>query len=488
MDWLAEQAQRQGDKPFLNGLTFGQAHEEVDHMASRLWASLGSCQRVAIWAHNSLPMALLLLALLRLQKEVVFLNVHLQVEELIGQTEDLAIDALILADSLVDKGASIGNRVSFPVYAVDDLLAVQAVSAPSLARPSEQAIAVIMNTSATTGKFKSVPLRWGQIRAHVVASKEVLGCQEDDNWLMVLPLFHVSGFSILMRSLYNGTAVTIHDKYQEEAVLDAINSGNINMVSLVPTLLKQLAPKIGSQHRLRLILLGGEYIPEQLVEEAIQRQLPVYKTYGMTETFSQCVTFSLLDHMDKKHSVGRPLPGMSVTIGHPDAEGVGEVYIEGPMLMTGYLGREPLEGPFNTDDIGYMDQDGYLYILNRRKDLIISGGENIYPKEIEDMLYALPFVRECALVPVADETWGQVPALFMAIDQEAWQTYTGSSLSLFQEGLDFKSSRTDSMIISYVDGYLSERLAKYKVPKYYRLLPELPRNGTGKILRKDLTV
>lgn len=187
MDWLAEQAQRQGDKPFLNGLTFGQAHEEVDHMASRLWASLGSCQRVAIWAHNSLPMALLLLALLRLQKEVVFLNVHLQVEELIGQTEDLAIDALILADSLVDKGASIGNRVSFPVYAVDDILAVQAVSTPSLARPSDQAIAVIMNTSATTGKFKSVPLRWGQIRAHVAASKEVLGCQEDDNWLMVLP-------------------------------------------------------------------------------------------------------------------------------------------------------------------------------------------------------------------------------------------------------------------------------------------------------------
>lgn len=488
MDWLQEQAQKQGHKIFLNGLTFAQADEQVHDLASRLYSSTSAYKRVAVWSKNSVAMALVLLALLRIQKEVLFLNAHLQAKEVVSQTSDLGIDCLLLSDTMIDKGATLSGTVPFPVCGVKDLLAAESSTLPRLAQPDDQAIAVIMNTSATTGKFKSVPLRWGQIRAHVAASREVLGCQDDDNWLMVLPLFHVSGFSILMRSLYNGTAVTIHEKYQEERVVEAINSGSITMVSLVPTLLKTMAHKISSHHALRVILLGGEYIPEQLIDMAMERRLPVYKTYGMTETFSQCVTFSLLEHIDKKDSVGRPLPGMKVTIANPDAEGIGEIEVTGPMLMTGYLGQKPLSGSFNTDDIGYMDSDGYLYILNRRKDLIISGGENIYPKEIEDMVHGLPFVKECALVPVEDEKWGQVPALFLALDQEAWQNYTGSSLFCFQAALDFRSERTESMMISYIDGYLSDRLAKYKMPKYYRILPALPRNGTGKILRKDLRV
>ena len=281
---------------------------------------------------------------------------------------------------------------------------------------------------------------------------------------MVLPLFHVSGLSILMRSLYNGTAMTIMESYHEEQVLQCIHDGRINMMSLVPTILKNLEPRI-IHHQLRVILLGGEFIPRPLVDACVEKQLPIYKTYGMTETFSQSVTMPVLLNLNKLDSVGKPLPGMTVHIVNPDVDGVGEIHLNGPMVMRGYINREPIHGDFNTDDMGYVDEDGFLYILNRRTDLIISGGENIYPKEIEDTVYAMQGVKECAVIPVADTKWGQVPALFVAFD-------------------DIDALGTDLKMI--VRDYISSKLAKYKVPKYITIMDTLPRNGTGKIMRKSL--
>ena len=133
--------------------------------------------------------------------------------------------------------------------------------------------------------------------------------------------------------------------------------------------------------------------------------------------------------------------------------------------MSGYINGEPIHGDFNTDDMGYVDEDGFLYILNRRTDLIISGGENIYPKEIEDTVYAMQGVKECAVIPVADTKWGQVPSLFVAFD-------------------DIDALGADLKMI--VRDYISSKLAKYKVPKYITIMDALPRNGTGKIMRKSL--
>lgn len=378
---------------------------------------------------------------------------------------------------------------------------------------ADNRIAAIMSTSATTGKMKAVPLRWEQIEAHVKASAQVLGCTDKDNWLIVLPMFHVSGLSILMRTLYNGTAATIHKSFDEETVLGAITSGKINMVSLVPTVLQRIVNRI-STHALRVILLGGEFIPNALVETCIAKQLPIFKTYGMTETFAQSTTVDILKHPDKWKSVGRPLPGVTIEIrpfnenpdegnngksndesndkvngglnsepndklngkssGEPKDESkntlkdeseyeskdepYGEIWLTSPMLMTGYLGQPPLSGYFNTGDLGYVDEDGFLYVVNRRKDLIISGGENIYPREIEDVLYEMPGIKECAVVPKADAKWGQIPVLFYAGDAQEED----------------------------VQEFLKTRLGRYKQPKEIHKLDSLPRNSSGKILRKDL--
>lgn len=459
MEWLRYGKQYYPNRICMNNYTYQDIYSAVVNVATRLQTLADT--RIAIVSDNSVTMAVYLLAAMLVRKEVLLLNVHLTAGEIEKQLCQLHITTVL---------HSAKRRTQVPA----SVIAIEFESVEAMLHDiaedtfgwtfADNDIAAIMNTSATTGQFKSVPLRWSQIKAHVQASQEVLGRSEQDNWLMVLPLFHVSGLSILMRSLYNGTAMTIMESYDEEQVLQCIHDGRINMMSLVPTILKNLEPRI-IHHQLRVILLGGEFIPRPLVDACVEKQLPIYKTYGMTETFSQSVTMPVLLNLNKLDSVGKPLPGMTVHIVNPDVDGVGEIHLNGPMVMRGYINREPIHGDFNTDDMGYVDEDGFLYILNRRTDLIISGGENIYPKEIEDTVYAMQGVKECAVIPVADTKWGQVPALFVAFD-------------------DIDALGTDLKMI--VRDYISSKLAKYKVPKYITIMDALPRNGTGKIMRKSL--
>ena len=457
MDWLRYGAEHYPNRICINEYTYNDIYRGVVHVARKLEPLQAS--RIAILSDNSVMMAIYVLATMVVHKELLLLNVHLKPKEIENQLAQLDVTTVLHS---VERREQLPNSISTIVFeSLERILSDEEADDTFDWTFEDRDIAVIMNTSATTGQFKSVPLRWGQIRAHVQASKEVLGKTEQDNWLMVLPLFHVSGLSILLRSLYNGTAVTILPKYDKAQVLKLIESENINMMSLVPTILTQLEPSI-IHHNLRVILLGGEFIPMALIDACEKKSLPIYKTYGMTETFSQSVTFSVLDYPHKRDSVGKPLPGMQIRIDSPDADGVGEIHLTGPMVMTGYIGKEPIDGDLNTDDIGYVDEDGFVYILNRRKDLIISGGENIYPKELEDLVYTLPSVKECAVVPVSDPKWGQVPALFVA----------------FHDG----ESMTSDEILSF----MTQSLAKYKIPKYVKILPALPRNGTGKIVRNEL--
>ena len=457
MDWLRYGAKHYPNRICINEYTYNDIYRGVVHVARKLEPLQAS--RIAILSDNSVMMAIYVLATMVVHKELLLLNVHLKPKEIESQLAQLDVTTVLHS---VERREQLTNSISTIVFeSLESILSDEEADDTFDWTFEDRDIAVIMNTSATTGQFKSVPLRWGQIRAHVQASKEVLGKTEQDNWLMVLPIFHVSGLSILLRSLYNGTAVTILPKYDEAQVLKLIESENINMMSLVPTILTQLEPSI-SHHKLRVILLGGEFIPMALIDACEKKSLPIYKTYGMTETFSQSVTFSVLDYPHKRDSVGKPLPGMQVRIDKPDADGVGEIHLTGPMVMTGYIDKEPIDGDLNTDDIGYVDEDGFVYILNRRKDLIISGGENIYPKELEDLVYTLSSVKECAVVPVPDPKWGQVPALFVA----------------FHDG--------ESMTADAILSFMTNSLAKYKIPKYVKILPALPRNGTGKIVRNEL--
>ena len=527
MKWLYERAQTHGDKLFLNELTYGIVLDLTIATAKRLAPHLRGESRIALWAENSVFMAIHLFALSALGIETVLLNTNLTEREVTEQMESTGVRTLLMSEKMTQilraqKGAcdieitdvstyehshSLVDRqyLCFSTCINTDLKAISSMYNDGDVRnentngakytsikiddeenhsmdsfrnrcnrlgdvedstdcennldwnPSEDKTFCIINTSATTGKFKSVPVRWAQIKAHVKASANVLGVEEDDNWLVVLPMFHVSGLSIILRTLYNGTRATIREKFSEQVVLEALKTEEVTMVSLVPTVLQRIVERIQTP-TLRAILLGGEFIPMPLLQECVQRNLPVYKTYGMSETFAQSTTFSVKDYPNKLASVGYPLEGVTIEIRNPDEEGIGEVWLSSPMLMKGYLNKEPIKGAFNTDDIGYIDEDGFLYLLNRRKDIIISGGENIYPKEIEDVLYGMDGILECAVIPVSDPKWGQVPVLCVVTN----------------------CSEEDIL------QYLLSRLAKYKVPKCIVYYDALPKNSMGKIVRQEL--
>ena len=527
MKWLYERAQTHRDKYILNELTYGTVLDLTIATAKRLAPHLRGESRIALWAENSVSMAIHLFALSALGIETVLLNTNLTEREVTEQMESTGVRTLLMSEKMTqilraqkkdcdihiadissseythsqqgrqylcfstcidtdfkaispmhierDVRNEISNGVRYAFIKIDD------EENPSMDsyrnrcnhlgdvedstdcesnlnwNPSDEKVFCIINTSATTGKFKSVPVRWSQIKDHVKASANVLGVEKDDNWLVVLPMFHVSGLSIILRTLYNGTRATIREKFSEQVVLEALKTDEVTMVSLVPTVLQRIVERIQAP-TLRAILLGGEFIPMPLLQECVQRNLPVYKTYGMSETFAQSTTFCIREYPHKLASVGYPLDGVTIEIRNPDEEGVGEVWLSSPMLMKGYLNKEPIKGAFNTDDIGYVDEDGFLYLLNRRKDIIISGGENIYPKEIEDVLYGMKGIQECAVIPVPDPKWGQVPVLCVVTNR----------------------SEED------ISEYLLSRLAKYKVPKCIVYYDALPKNSMGKIVRQEL--
>lgn len=532
MKWLYERAHTHRDRCFLNEFTYGDVLTLTIATAKRLAPHLRGESRIALWAENSVSMAIHLFALSALGTETVLLNTNLTEREVTEQMESTCVRTLLVSEkmvqvlqaqkevcdkqgcdiqitdlysseyihnqdgrqylcfssfidtdfkaiSLIHDGVNVVDNRSKNVKHISTQIDGEVIDGMEffigknlhqkdidvstdcdsnlIWNPSDDTVFCIINTSATTGKFKSVPVRWSQIEAHVKASAKVLGVEEEDNWLVVLPMFHVSGLSIILRTLYNGTRATIREKFSEPVVLDALEKEEVTMVSLVPTVLQRIVDQITAP-KLRAILLGGEFIPMPLLQECVQRNLPVYKTYGMSETFAQSTTFSVRDYPRKLASVGYPLDGVTIEIRNPDEEGVGEVWISSPMLMKGYLNKEPIAGAFNTDDIGYVDDDGFLYLLNRRKDIIISGGENIYPKEIEDVLYGMKDIKECAVVPIPDSKWGQVPVLCVVTCHRE------------QEIID----------------YLQCCLAKYKVPKRIVYYDILPKNSMGKILRQEL--
>ncbi len=443
MEWLRKHNFERPNRKFINDMTFSEVYQSVIKLARKLSSYVENQNRVAIYSNNSVHMALFFLALQALGKEVLMLNIRLSDEEITNQLIALNINCVFSYDN---------KFISFSeVYESEE-------EKPKLEEEfNGEKVAVIMNTSATTGEFKSVPIRWKQFYSHVKASQKSLEVTDEDNWLVVLPMFHIGGLAILIRSLYNGTQLTIVEKFHEEEVLKLIESSKINMVSVVPTMLNRIINGI-HKHNLRVVLVGGEFIPKPMVEKSIEKNIPIYKTYGMTETTSQSTTFSVLNHPNKIESVGLPLDGADIQIKDADENGIGEVLIKSQMLMDGYIWGDKISGYFNTQDVGYLDEEGFLYILDRRKNIIISGGENIYPKEIENILYTHPKIDECAVVGKKDKIWGQVPILYVV------------------------SSLKEEEIIKY----LLDKLAKYKIPKEIIYLESIPKNASGKILKKYL--
>jgi len=362
----------------------------------------------------------------------------------------------------------------------------QSTEAPGLEfRPDD--VAVQIYTSGTTGRPKGAMLT----HRNFIRMRELLAAQgseaskylPDDISLLAMPVSHVGGTSTGIWAIYHGIKSVVARQFDPDDVLDFIQRDGVNNFFLVPSALQRIVRDPRAEtvdfSRLRYILYGGSPMPRELLAECMR----VFKCgflqgYGMTETCATIMQLAPEDHTldgsPRLRSCGKPLPG--VEIGLRDESGnwlptgkIGEIVTRSPGNMAGYW-RDPeatartidAEGWLRTGDAGYLDGDGYLYIVDRVKDMIVSGGENIYPAEVENAIYGHPGVAEVAVIGVPSDRWGEEVKAVVAAKP-------GASL-------------TEAEIIAWA----RERIAAFKAPKSVDFIDALPKSGAGKILRREL--
>ncbi len=447
-------------------ITFLELHEKVGSVCEHLsYLQIEKGQKVAVLMKNGTQMITVIHALSYIGAVAVLLNTRLSREELLWQMDDAEVVCLVTDQEFETEQVL--------VYAFEEVVNGPKKTAVVQEEFSLEESMTIIYTSGTTGKPKGVILTYGNHWASAVGSSLNLGLRDDDCWLACMPMFHVGGLSLLMKNIMYGMRILLVPKYDPDFIHEAIKTRGITIISVVSKMLMDLLERLGEEtypSSLRCMLLGGGPAPKPLLETCVTKGIPVYQTYGMTETSSQICTLSADYMLTKVGSAGKTLFSCQLRI-EKDGEVVppnveGEIVVKGPNVTHGYFKREDatretiIDGWLHTGDLGYLDEEGFLYVLDRRSDLIISGGENIYPAQIEEVLLANPKVAEAGVVGKADEQWGQVPAAFIV--------------------------KADDITEEELIKFCEEKLARYKVPREVHFLLELPRNASRKLLRREL--
>jgi malonyl-CoA/methylmalonyl-CoA synthetase len=350
------------------------------------------------------------------------------------------------------------------VLGMDELVALaDRVEAESLPSPGPGDDALIVYTSGTTGKPKGAVHTHASLLGGVQSLLTAWAWEPADRLILTLPLFHVHGLCAgLFGSLAAGGSASVFDRFDEDAVLAATSTST--MFFGVPTMYHRLAPSpdIAVLGRLRLCVSGSAPLAPDLWHRLDSVGVPVLERYGMTETL---LTLSNPVAGERRPgSVGVPLPGVEAAVMEADEHGVGELVVRGPSLCRGYWGRGPLAdddgGWFATGDLVSVGDDGYVTIRGRRTDLIITGGHNVYPAEVEAVLSRQPGVLEVAVVGLPSEEWGETVVAFVVGEPDL------SSQSVWDAA--------------------AAELAPFKCPREVRFVDALPRNALGKVLRKEL--
>lgn len=401
--------------------------------------------RVAIVAPNSADLAVTALALIAIGATIVPIHPRLTPAEAARLIDRAAPDLTLREGDLARITAHEARGAALPSAPIDP----------------EDPLAIIF-TSGTSGAPKGAVLSRRAFLASARASAQNLGVQRDDRWLLCMPLCHVGGLSVLTRSLIAERAVVLVPRFDAGEVIDAVARHRATQISVVPTMLRALldADRSNALARLRAVLVGGAAASMTLMNEAIDRGVRAITTYGLTEACSQVTTQPLSDPQLIRAGSGLPLPGTTVRIRDD-----GHILVRGPTLMTGYdrgPGRAPDpsvdgEGFFDTGDLGSFDDQGHLHVLARRTDLIVTGGENVYPVEVEQVIEAFPGVRRALVIGVPDDRWGaRVCAVIeadRAIDRAA------------------------------IARYFAEQLAPHKRPRALACVDALPSSPAGKLVR-----
>ncbi len=422
--WLARAARERPRGVALDSVDGRLDYAELDRTATRAARRLSALgarpgQRVALALPARAPFVAALHGCMRLGAVAVPVDLRLTAGERGARTEGCAV--------VVDAPLAGPEDADTPLTSSHDL------AAP----------AIVVYTSGTTAGPKPIELTYGNWLWSALGSAVALGLDPDERWLCTLPLSHVGGLSILLRSTIYATTAVLHDGFEAAAAVRELDEGAATLVSVVATTLARLLDA-GLEHppALRAALVGGGPIAPALLERAAAAGVPTVTTYGLTEACSQVTTG------------GPPLFCTRVRIGSD-----GEILVAGPTVAPGALAAD---GWLHTGDLGAIDESGGLTVTGRAADTIVTGGENVSPTEVEAVLASHPAVADVAVHGVADEQWGERIVATVVLRP------------------GFSATPRE------LRGYCGVRLARYKVPKVVRFSLDLPRTQSGKLLRRDL--
>ncbi len=456
--------------------TFGELSDEINRTAATIRQKVQGTT-VGILLLNSQKYVVTLLAVWKAGKTAVPLNYLLPPADIGFIIRDSGMSALIssqfFAQSLAAVRPLFGDRGVILMADDPDFMAATTADLPA----ARQEPALILYTSGTTGRPKGVLLTHDNLAANVASCQRAGEFDHRDSFLCLLPFFHTYAITgTILLPLYTGCKMVLVDRFVPAKVLKLIEDHKVSVFLAIPSMYRVLAMTEGpfDVSSVRFPISGGEPLPVA-VAQAFEKRfgVPICEGYGQTEA-APVVTLNV-PGANKTGTIGRALPGVEVRI-WDDQDNVlgvgqvGELMVRGGNVMAGYhnlpeeTAKTITNGWLHTGDLGRMDSDGFISITGRKKDLIISAGENIYPREIEEVLAQHPKVKECAVIGLKDEVRGEVPKAFV-IPREG-------------ETTDEKELRS----------FCRENLAHYKVPKYIEVVPDLPRTPTGKILKRALPV
>ncbi|HSQ01286.1 MAG TPA: enolase C-terminal domain-like protein [Candidatus Dormibacteraeota bacterium] len=450
---LAQRAETHGERLALidgeQALNFAALQARAAAVAVRLDAAgVGRGDHVGLLLGDRLSFAVWLHGIAHLGAVAVLLGERLSGAELERQLRLCPCRALIADSSTSALAAALPDDLTGVRLAAGDLGESNGpASAPlDLAAPHS-----VVFTSGSSGAPKPVRLTAGNHFWSAIGSALALGVRDDDRWLACLPPHHVGGLAILMRGLVSAVPVLLQARFDPAAVNDAVDRDEVSRVSLVPTTLQRVLAARGERPfppTLRTVLLGGAPAPRALLRDCARRGVPVVTTYGMTEAASQIA------------ADGRPLLGVALRVmrdGVAARRGeIGTIEVAGPVVSPGQLGEN---GWLATRDLGYLDADGRLAVVGRADDVIISGGENVHPREVEQALESHPEVAEACVFGLPDPLWGEIVA--------AWVRPVPAS----------------AIDVPTLAAHARGRLAGHKVPRRLTVVADFPRSAAGKILR-----
>lgn len=483
---LEKSAEQYPDKLALtfqgNQLSYRELDEQVNKLARSLRRiGVRKGDKVGILMTNSIQFVLSYYAIARLGGVIVPLNIMLKGEELRYILDDAETKVLLTMDSYLKTVEGIRTELPKLEHVIGD---VQQLIAEEIGEKVEEEvdprdIVIYLYTSGTTGHPKGAMLSHYNLITNCEATKEHLELTNQDCFMCVLPMFHTFAATVCMNTpLYLGGTISIIETFIPANVLKALGEDKVTVFAGVPSMYTVLVNMDIPEGKydlsnLCLCISGGSSMPVEVLNRVENRfGVRITEGYGLSET-SPVVTMNPPTEARKPGSIGIAIPGVEVKIfDDQDRElgmdEVGEIVIKGPNVMKGYYNLpEATEqafgsGWFHSGDVGKIDQDGFIYIVDRKKDLVIVGGLNVYPREVEEVLYTHPAIAEAAVIGVPDELRGEAIKAVVALKQG--------------------QKATEKELIKYC----RDRLATYKVPRYLEFRDSLPKTGTGKILKRAL--